>query len=365
MALDVFSCPECGVKLRRSSSLTPGVTVQCPKCQVKFRVPPVEEDAPPDPDAPLEDRPEPGYAAAPRGGADRGEFDRDRGSAGTRRADDEPKRPPLSYDDRKPEYDEDYDSDYPSARGRTPGELRNDYKVDLGQWFTLGMKHWGTFLGPFIGFALLFLLIYFVLIFVFPVLPFVLPHLAVGPYVVAMKILKGRPWTFGDFFGGFSWYGAILGATFLAGLIYLVCMTPYFAAYGYVVYTTVQAGPGAPPGPEILLVLMAGMALSIVPVTYFQVRYFWAMFLIIDRNYGAVEALRGSWKLTRNRFWITFAVLLFMQLINSVGASACYVGMLFSLPLTILITTAGYLLIAGSEPPISEDDERRRRFDDY
>jgi hypothetical protein len=363
MALDVFSCPECGARLRRSSSLTPGVNVQCPRCHVKFIVPPIEEDAPPDPNAAPADRPEPGYSTAPRG-----EFDRDRESTGTRRADDEPMRPPVKYDERQPEYDEDYDPDYPSARGRTPGELRNDYEVDLGLWLKLGMKHWGTFVGPFIGFALVFLLIYFALIFVFPAMPFVLPHLVVGPYVVALKILKGRPWSFGDFFGGFSWYGPILGATFLLGLIYVLCMTPYFAAYGYVIYASVNAGPGAPPGPEVLLVLVAGMAVSIVPVTYFQVRYFWVFYLIIDRNYGAAEALKGSWQLTRKpkQLLITFVVNLLIQAINTVGLSACYVGMLFSAPLTILITTAGYLLIAGSVPPVMDDELPRRRYkDDY
>jgi hypothetical protein len=362
MASDVFSCPECGVKLRRTSSLTPGVRVKCPKCQIQFTVPPVEEDAQTKPDLPAADNAESGYAASP-GGKDRGEIDRDRASTGTRRADDEPSRSPVKYDE-PPQYDEDYDPDYPSTRGRTPGELRNDYEVDLGKWFNLGMKHWGTFMGPFIGFALVFLLIYFALIFVFPAIPFVLPHLIVGPFVVALKILKGRPWTFGDFFGGFSWYGPILGATLLLSLIYVLCMTPYFAAYGYVIYSTVNAGPGQPPGPEILLVLLAGMALSIVPVTYFQVRYFWTYFLIIDRNYGAVESLKGSWQLTRNRFWITFVFHLFMQLINSVGASACYVGMLFSAPLTILITTAGYLLIAGSVPPATDEELQRRQYKD-
>jgi hypothetical protein len=230
MALDVFSCPECGVKLRRSSSLTPGVRVRCPRCNVRFTVPPVEEDVPANPDAPPADRPEPGYVTSP-GGADRGGFDRDRGSAGTRRADDEPMRPPPNFDESRREYDEDYDPDYPSTRGRVAGELRNDYEVDLGKWFTLGMKHWGAFLGPFIGFALIFLILYCVLVVVFPAMPFVLPHLAVGPYVVALKMLKGRPWTFGDFFGGFSWYGPILGATFLVGLVYLVCMIPYFVGY--------------------------------------------------------------------------------------------------------------------------------------
>src|SRR4051794_3824145 len=127
MALDVFSCPECGARLRRSSSLTPGVRVKCPKCQVQFTVPPVEEDSPTRPDASPADKTDPGYATSP-GGVDRGEFDRDRKSTATRRADDEPRRPPVKYDERPPEYDEDYDPDYPSARGRTPGELPTEWE---------------------------------------------------------------------------------------------------------------------------------------------------------------------------------------------------------------------------------------------
>src|SRR5262245_64242104 len=44
---DTFSCPECGVRLRRSIDLAAGALVQCPRCGIQFAVP--EVDAGPDP----------------------------------------------------------------------------------------------------------------------------------------------------------------------------------------------------------------------------------------------------------------------------------------------------------------------------
>ena len=45
MSPDTFSCPECGVKLRRSPHLRAGSLVQCPKCSLRFAVP-EESDEP-------------------------------------------------------------------------------------------------------------------------------------------------------------------------------------------------------------------------------------------------------------------------------------------------------------------------------
>src|SRR5215203_4631656 len=97
---DTFSCPECGVKLRRSPALRPGERVQCPKCSVQFSVPEAEADAPPPP-PPLPPR---------------ADIERDPPPRGTRRAEDRPVRGSDRYDDdfdrparrRRDDDDEDY-----------------------------------------------------------------------------------------------------------------------------------------------------------------------------------------------------------------------------------------------------------------
>jgi len=79
--------------------------------------------------------------------------------------------------------------------------------------------------------------------------------------------------------------------------------------------------------------------------------------LIFDRGYGAIDAIKGNWELTEGHFCILFAFMLLLGLINLAGALLCCVGLLFSFPFTIIVTTAGYLLIAGTRPPLERPYE--------
>jgi hypothetical protein len=353
MPVDTFTCPECQVKLRRSPHLQAGAQVQCPRCRTQFPVPPPEEGAAatPGPRPSSTDA----YGDAPSG--PRRDIDRERddlvGTAPRRSAD-------LDRDDygpaRRRGYEE-VDEDYPRVDGPRgePGELSSNYKIDIGQWFSIGYQHWGSVLGASIGFSIL--LFFVVVLCAIPfvgllVSLFLLPPLAAGYAIVALAQLKGKRWAFGDFFSGFNWYGSILGVTVLVALIMLACYLPYLIAY--IAFLVVPLQGGGPPGPEALLILPA-LLLTICGVCFFQIRYMWAIFLVVDRNFGPIQALRGSWKLTQGQFWMTFVVWLLLQLINSAGLMACLVGMLFTVPLTMLVLGAGYLLIAGTQPPVSLD----------
>jgi hypothetical protein len=346
MAIDTFSCPECQVKLRRSPHLQPGAQVQCPRCRFQFPVPPPEQDA----------SPVPPPVSTPRASSTEGYGETP--SAGPRR--DEERVAAGAYD--RDDYGRDHrrfageDDDYPRTAQGTPGELSGNYQVDLGRWFSIATQHWSSVLGPFIGYT--FLLLFIALLCAIPFVGlllaiFLMPPLAAGFTIVALAQLKGKPWTFGDFFGGFHWYGSLVGMTLLSGLIYMVCALPAIIAYIAFIIVPLQARRGGP-GPEALLVVPA-LLVTFAAFIVFQVKFLYAPMLIIDRNFGAIDSLAGSWKLTRGNFWMTFLVVLLLQVINSAGAMACYVGMLFTFPLTILVPVAGYLLIAGSRPPVSLD----------
>jgi len=360
MAVDTFSCPECSVKLRRSPQLRTGARVQCPKCSLQFVVPPEDEQPPADD----YERPRPGInsrgeierEAAPRRQPEqhvRDQYEDDRGPGrfrDERNQDDQPGRRRIT------QYDEDYPSEGGGPIGR-PEDLRNDYEVDIGKYFTVGFKHWSAIMGPFIGYALLLLLLSPILIFTGP---FLLPHLFIGPFIVALAQLKGKPWTFGDFFGGFNYYVPVLVFSLLQGLIFFVCLLP--AILAFVVFIVIMEASRGKAGVAVVLPIGAYL-LCYIALIYFNVRLHYAPFLILDRRFSAMDAIKGSWKLTKNRFWITLVIILLLGIINSVGVSLCYVGVLFSMPLFVTVSTASYLLIAGTQPPVMDEDEppRRRR----
>jgi uncharacterized membrane protein len=69
-------------------------------------------------------------------------------------------------------------------------------------------------------------------------------------------------------------------------------------------------------------------------------------YLIIDQGTGVVDALRGSWRLTRGRFATVIAVYLAYFTINCAGLLALCVGWIFTLPMTSLLLVMTYLALS-------------------
>jgi hypothetical protein len=184
------------------------------------------------------------------------------------------------------------------------------------------------------------------------------PALQAGFMVVAVAQLKGERWSFGDFFGGFRFYGPILVSTFLVVVVSLVCFAPMIA----VVFMAVASRSGAMVAVAVIVGvvdLLASMFI-IVRLSFFSVP------LIVDRALGPIEAIQGSWTLSRGHSLGLVGVSILLGLINLAGAMLCLVGVLFSAPLVYLTTAAGYLLVAGTRPPLRQPRGSRRseEYDD-
>jgi uncharacterized membrane protein len=212
-----------------------------------------------------------------------------------------------------------------------------------------------------IGYALLYFLISLVL----GVVPFggclqffLDPPLVAGFTLVCLRQLKGEPWTFGDFFGGFSFYGPLLLTVLLTVAIALGCLLPTFAM---VIGAAVSADKQ--PGAAVVFGVLAFCVFLPAYYVIFRISFF-SQELILDRGCDALEAVQGSWRLTSGHFWILFAIAFLLGLITLGGLVLCLIGVLFALPYVTLISTAGYLLIAGTRPPLRQPQDRYARTSD-
>jgi len=244
------------------------------------------------------------------------------------------------------------DDDYPPPRRFRVGlaDLSADYEINLNEWFSYASEHYGAVLGPMIGYMLIYGLLSMGLHFIpclgILVSVFLDPPLQAGFTVVCLAQLKGKRWEFGDFFAGFNWYGQLLGNFFLSFVIVLGTMIPGIVI-AVVVTSTVPYSDGA------MLALVGVELLCVCPAVYVIVRATcFNVFLILDRGVSPVEAIKGSWQLSRGHFWGLFGVSLLLGLLLLIGFLLCGVGILFTGPLVMLTSTAGYLLIAGTQPPV-------------
>jgi uncharacterized membrane protein len=107
----------------------------------------------------------------------------------------------------------------------------------------------------------------------------------------------------------------------------------------------------ARPAVAIPLVILAIVALLVM--IYLSVRFFYfGMPLIVDRELGPFDAMKGNWKLTEGHFWGWLGVAIVLVLVYLAGIVACGVGIFFTIPYALLVQMAAYLYVAGRYPSL-------------
>jgi uncharacterized membrane protein len=90
------------------------------------------------------------------------------------------------------------------------------------------------------------------------------------------------------------------------------------------------------------LIVLGGFILLIIPGIYFALRLKFAVYLVIDKNLGPVEAIKKSWKITKGNVWNLFFFGILLGLINILGFICLIVGLFITIPLSMLATTFVY-----------------------
>jgi hypothetical protein len=327
----IISCPQCGMQLRVPETMVAGTKVKCPKCTVTFETPDPSTAPPPLP-SPGAIQPSPQFPGAPLPPTASGRpHDQDVGGP-------QYQRPDWERNEFEGMGDE------PVYRRRGIEDLSPDYAIDLGEMFRHAQDRWGNVLGPMIGYMVVLFLIAialnFLWIFGLLIRLAIQPPLMAGFTIVALMELKGRRWTFGDFFSGFNWFGAIWVGTFFF---------PMLMAAGCVLPGAVMLLAVADSRNDALIYASIGVLIvGYLAAIYLMIRTtMFAIPLIVDRNCGPIEAIKGSWRLTEGHFWGWLGVSILMGLINIGGALLCCVGLLFSWPFTVLALTSAYLTVVN------------------
>ncbi len=84
------------------------------------------------------------------------------------------------------------------------------------------------------------------------------------------------------------------------------------------------------------LIVLIGFILLIVPGIILAIRLQYSGYLIVDKNLGAIEAIKKSWKITKGNAWHLFAFSLAIIGINIIGLLALVIGLLVTVPLSMV-----------------------------
>lgn len=110
-------------------------------------------------------------------------------------------------------------------------------------------------------------------------------------------------------------------------------------------------------GASILLSLAVaiGLVLLIVPGIIFGLMFMFATFVVIEREFGPIDAMNESNRLTRGHKWQLFGFVLVLLLINVLGLMALVVGILVSIPVSTLSFVHAYRVLGGKAEPRPAD----------
>ncbi len=168
-----------------------------------------------------------------------------------------------------------------------------------------------------------------------------------GLYVVYLRVIRGETPPLGSLFDGFrrmfghlflgQWVAGILASLpLLAGLIVL------FFSLGLTVIMGLAKGSASWPA---FAVLAPGLGLILLglPVTVFlTVNWMFSLPLILDQRVGFWTAMKRSWRQVRRHWWSCLALSVVIAILNFFGMLCCLVGLLVTVPISILATMYAY-----------------------
>ncbi len=92
----------------------------------------------------------------------------------------------------------------------------------------------------------------------------------------------------------------------------------------------------------VSIVVVLGMLLLIVPGIIFALMFMFATFIVIDRGLGPIEAMKESKRITTGYKWKLLGLGIVLTLLNVVGILALVVGLLVTVPVSVLAATRAY-----------------------
>lgn len=149
-----------------------------------------------------------------------------------------------------------------------------------------------------------------------------------------LNMLEPNRADFGDLFSGFNTFGAALLPMLALGALCCVPIIPFIVAV--ILENEVMMG--------VTGILMGLVYLIGTPKLAFSV------FFIVDRNLGAVDAIKASIEATRGQWFTVFGLMVLAFVVQLAGYLALLIGVIPASQIAYLMFASAYRQLAGPEP---------------
>jgi uncharacterized membrane protein len=97
--------------------------------------------------------------------------------------------------------------------------------------------------------------------------------------------------------------------------------------------------------------IVVGLILLIVPGIIAIIRLQPGYYLVVDKGMGPIEALKASWNMTKGETWNLFLFTLVVVAMNIVGAIIFFIGLIVTIPITMVAMGYIYRKLSGTMLP--------------
>ena len=238
-----------------------------------------------------------------------------------------------------------------------PSDFDGDYDLDVVACLTsawrLFQQQFSTLFGP----TMMYVLILFGLG-IFGALPYIgmlfslcsfviSAPLMAGLYVVYLRVIRGETPPLGSLFDGFRrMFGQLfLGNWAVAILTFLPLLAGFIVLFFSVGLTVIMGFAKGSASWPAFAVLAPGLGLILLgaPVTIFlTVNWMFSLPMILDQRVDFWTAMKRSWRQVSRHWWSCLALLVVISILNFFGTLCCLVGLLVTVPISILATMYAY-----------------------
>jgi len=101
------------------------------------------------------------------------------------------------------------------------------------------------------------------------------------------------------------------------------------------------------------IMVVLGLILFIFPGIYLALKFQFFRFLVVEKGMGPIEALRDSGRMAKGNIWNLFKLISVLAAINLLGALIFGIGLLVTIPMTILALVYVYKKLLARTPTLA------------
>ena len=176
------------------------------------------------------------------------------------------------------------------------------------------------------------------------------PIVLIGPmmcglYLCLFAKMRGQPVEFGDLFKGFDYFVQGLVAAAIQTVPIFIVLVPSYAIFFALTIAAMPhdryARDEGPPAGFVVGVCLFALVMVVISLAI-HILFVFAYPLIVDRKLSGWEAIKLSARASMKNFGGVLGLVLLNSLLGILGAFACYVGIIFVIPISFAGYAAAY-----------------------